>query len=141
MKRLIGFCSLLFSVSGFGNAQMRQSHEQNISQTICLTYGILAQAPEIIKCEFGEKIYIRDESVHRGSEDDLGGFVDLDEVNHVYLPYLLSDHLGFYTSICRCFWNKVFHQRCNKCHFEWEARWHEFKCPRCGSSDFSNVPS
>ena len=141
MKRLIGFCSLLFSVLGFGNSEMRQSHEQNISQTICLTYGILTQAPEIIKFESGEKIYIRDEAVHKDSGGDLGGFVDLDRENHVYLPYLLSDHLGFYTSVLRNFWSKAFYQRCNNCHHEWEAKWHEFKCPRCQSSDFSNVPS
>lgn len=100
----------------------------------------MAQSPEIIKFQDAEKIYIDEQFVEK-DEDNLGGMIHIDSENHVYLPLLLSDEIGYFTSILRELWFKAFHQRCNKCMYEWEAKWYEYECPRCGSRDYSNVPS
>ena len=64
----------------------------------------MAQSPEIIKSQDGEKVYIDEQFVEKN--DDLGGMIHIDSENQVYLPLLLSDEFGYYTSTLREFWSK-----------------------------------
>lgn len=138
---LFWLCALFAKTHIFGQEANLQKHEQKISQTIYLTHGIMTHSPEIIKSRRGAKIYIQEQFVTREHDNELGAMLHVDCEHQVYIPLLLSDELGYYTSVLREFWAKMFHQKCNECGYEWEASWCEFTCPQCGSSDFSNVPN
>lgn len=118
-------------------------HQKNdkISQTIYLTHGIISCSPEIIKWQHGDRIYFKDQVVEKNQEDGLGGTIHIDVENQLYIPLILSDADGFFTSVSWDFWNKPFHQICNKCLYEWEGGLFALRCPKCRSTDISNILS
>ncbi|NGX60523.1 MAG: hypothetical protein KR126chlam3_01699 [Chlamydiae bacterium] len=144
MKNLCFLFVLLFLFSQeqiFGLSFDQQNTDQQISQTIYLTHGIISCSPEIIKWKDGDKIYIKEEFVAKQKDDGLGGVIHIDSENQLFLPLILSDEYGYFTSVSRDFWDKPFHQICNKCQFEWEGGVFATRCPSCGSRDISNIPS
>ncbi|NGX45254.1 MAG: hypothetical protein K940chlam2_00399 [Chlamydiae bacterium] len=125
----------------FGLGLDRQKNEHQISQTIYLTHGIISRSPEIIKWQNGDKIYIKEQFVKKKMDDGLGGMIHIDSENQFYLPLVLFDECGYFTSVSRDFWDKPFHQICNSCKHEWQAGLFGSKCPKCRSTNISNIPS
>ena len=61
---------------------------------------------------------------------------------HLPTEAISIDDEGVYIPVFSGFLEKkVFIQKCNNCLYEWEAKWYESRCPRCRSTDISNILS
>ena len=139
IMRYFYLCLFFFSLpTGLFSEHYQDENEQLAIQTIYLTHGIISQAPELIKWQDGDKIYLDERRIKKKNR---GGYVCLNNETEVYLPTIFSDEQGIFTSTSKDFLKKPFIFICNECNFKWDGGVFTMRCPECRSKDISNIPN
>ena len=137
-KRFFVFFFLLITslASLFGN----DFQNKVITDSIQYLKKIVAEAPEIIKDQIEDKVYLEENRVYSTEENRC--FLLGNEQNFPIHPFLIFfDNYGPYLSFSReLVAEKLFKNVCYNCKHEWEGGF-ALRCPNYGSKNIGNKPN